>query len=105
MHNYFTLLCCIIGIGLETTHYERLEVSPTASQQQIRKAYHRKALALHPDKNPAPDANRLFQELQQAHEILKDPELREEYDRSIEYPEIKCYSPFTGCTDASWLEQ
>eukprot|EP00930_Biecheleria_cincta_P087519 TRINITY_DN76742_c0_g1_i1.p1 TRINITY_DN76742_c0_g1~~TRINITY_DN76742_c0_g1_i1.p1 ORF type:complete len:265 (+),score=68.80 TRINITY_DN76742_c0_g1_i1:44-796(+) len=61
--------------------YELLGVSRNASQDQIRKGYHRAALRWHPDKNPRDaTATVKFQALGAAHKILSDPVHREEYD-------------------------
>ncbi|PKS07059.1 hypothetical protein jhhlp_005656 [Lomentospora prolificans] len=63
-------------------YYEVLGVIQTASSDDIRKAYRRKALELHPDKNidDPEGANRRFAELQTAYEILSDPQERAWYD-------------------------
>lgn len=63
-----------------------LNVEPTATPSQIRKAYHKMALKVHPDKNPSEEAVASFQALQKAYAILSNPEKRRRYDR-------------TGCTD------
>ncbi len=52
------------------TPYEILGISPTASSQEIRRAYKLRALALHPDKNPGRDTTKLFQRLVAAYESL-----------------------------------
>jgi len=51
--------------------YDILGVSPEATEEEIRKAYKRKAQQLHPDKNDAVDAQEMFNELQKAYEMLE----------------------------------
>lgn len=63
-------------------YYEVLEVSKTASQDEIKKAYRKKALQFHPDKNPGDsDAEKRFKEISEAYEILSDDKKRSVYDR------------------------
>ncbi|KAL3925109.1 MAG: hypothetical protein SGPRY_003725, partial [Prymnesium sp.] len=66
--------------------YERLGVPPGASLKQLRKAWHAKALAHHPDKAEGPaeveKATRAFAKLAEAYEVLSDAKLRAEYDRT-----------------------
>jgi len=62
-----------------TKLYEILEVSPTATPQEITKAYRKMAMKFHPDKNP--DAGDKFKEISFAYEILNDAEKREIYDK------------------------
>jgi len=57
--------------------YEILEVEKTATADEIRKSYRKKAVKMHPDKGG--DQN-LFQELQHAYEILSDEDKRKVYD-------------------------
>ena len=63
-------------------YYEVLGVSRDASTEDIRKAYRRMALTLHPDKNPGNhEAEEEFKEATEAYEILRDPGRRAQYDR------------------------
>ncbi|KAJ1278364.1 hypothetical protein BS78_04G073800 [Paspalum vaginatum] len=63
--------------------YEILGVEKTASQQEIKKAYHKLALRLHPDKNPGDEeAKEKFQQLQKVISILGDAEKRALYDET-----------------------
>jgi DnaJ-class molecular chaperone len=67
---------------VDTKLYDILGVSPSASDSEIKKAFHKKALQLHPDQNRSdPKATEKFQELNEAYEILKDPSRRQTYDR------------------------
>ncbi|XP_076235425.1 dnaJ homolog subfamily C member 17 isoform X2 [Calliopsis andreniformis] len=64
--------------------YELIGVTQTASTQEIKKAYRKKALSCHPDKNPNnPKATELFHELSRALEILTDASARAAYDKVI----------------------
>jgi len=59
-----------------------LDIPKESTQEEIRRAYRRLALKLHPDKNPGnPDTTQKFQEVNYAHRILSDVTKRTVYDR------------------------
>lgn len=63
-------------------YYEILGVAKNASQDEIKKAFKKKAKELHPDRNSdKPDAEADFKELNEAHDVLKDEQKRSAYDR------------------------
>jgi curved DNA-binding protein CbpA len=64
--------------------YKLLGVSGEASQDDIRKAHRKLVRKDHPDANPEdPRAEERFKEIQQAYEVLSDPEKRREYDKGL----------------------
>lgn len=63
-------------------YYEVLGVERTADEDQIKKAFRRRARELHPDVNPDdPSAESRFKEAAEAYEVLSSPETRQMYDR------------------------
>lgn len=63
-------------------YYEVLGVDRSASPQEIKKAYRRLAVKLHPDKNPGdPTAEEAFKEAAEAYSVLGDQDKRAVYDR------------------------
>ena len=65
----------------ETEYYDILQISPNASQEEISTSYKNLAKKTHPDRNRNdPDASAKFQKLNEANEILSDPEKRQLYD-------------------------
>ena len=67
---------------MKEDYYEILGVSKSASASEIKKAYRKKALQYHPDKNPG-DANaeQQFKKAAEAYEILSDQQKRQQYDQ------------------------
>jgi molecular chaperone DnaJ len=63
-------------------YYEILEVSRTCTEVELKSAFRKKAMKLHPDRNPGDkESEHHFKELNEAYEILKDPDKRAAYDR------------------------
>jgi curved DNA-binding protein len=62
-------------------YYDVLGISRTASADEIQQAYRKLARRHHPDVNKNPGAEEQFKEINEAYQVLKDPETRRRYDR------------------------
>jgi Ca-activated chloride channel family protein len=74
-------------------YYALLGVARNASQEEIKRAYFEAAQKLHPDKNTAAGETELFLGVQQAYEILSNPQRRAQYDATLP-PEQKLKLPY-----------
>lgn len=63
--------------------YARLGVPADADMDEVRHAYREAARRLHPDTNTAPGETELFLQIQQAYEVISDPEKRAKYDKTL----------------------
>jgi molecular chaperone DnaJ len=65
----------------KTDYYEVLGVAKSASADEIKRAYRKLALEWHPDRNKAAGANEKFKEINEAYEVLSDPQKKQKYDQ------------------------
>ncbi|MFZ2587869.1 MAG: molecular chaperone DnaJ [Alphaproteobacteria bacterium] len=62
-------------------YYKTLGVDKSASDADLKAAYRKKAMEFHPDRNKAKDAEAKFKDINEAYDVLKDPQKKAAYDR------------------------
>jgi len=62
-------------------YYKILGISKSASADEIKRAYRKLALAHHPDRNGGPDNEKKFKEINEAYQVLSDPQKKSQYDQ------------------------
>jgi hypothetical protein len=91
------------------TLYELLEVEETAGEHEITLAFRRVAKRWHPDLNSTLEATERMQHISAAYSVLRDPELRADYDRELHPQQPSCAEPGAvddaapaGCEPPTW---
>mgnify|MGYP000423623471 FL=1 len=83
--------------------YEALGVARTDNEEEIRRAFRKKAMEFHPDRNKSEGAEDKFKEINEAYQVLSDPKKRAQYDR-FGRPGVGSNGgqdrPFDGCVGA-----
>src|SRR5690242_4754440 len=78
-------------MAAQRDYYEVLGVPEAAATDDVKKAFRRLAKQYHPDRNPNnPQAAERFKEINEAHDVLSDPEKRKKYDM------LRRYGAFAG---------
>ena len=79
-----------------TNYYKLLGIDPMADQQTVKRAYLAAMKEWHPDKNPdrTEEAEEKTKVLNQAYQMLKDPETRKNYDRMLRYTKGKDFNAY-----------
>ncbi|KAL4635492.1 hypothetical protein GN956_G12886 [Arapaima gigas] len=96
----YTLVCLVATASTSEDYYQLLGLSKDASTREIRQAFKKLALVMHPDKNPGDaSAHDKFLRINRAYEVLKDEDLRKKYDK---YGEKGLQDSEQGARYESW---
>jgi DnaJ-class molecular chaperone len=66
-----------------TTHYEVLGIDANADETEIKKAYRSLSFKHHPDRSQDPDSSNIMQRINEAYEVLREPQSRQHYDAEL----------------------
>lgn len=91
---------------MAANYYKILGLNPKASAEDIKRAYRKKAMASHPDVNPAPGATDQFVRINEAYDILSDAQKRLVYDRRLNQAQRPPSTPTppTGAPDQAYRD-
>ena len=85
MRSLVLLFLCLSAVSSENDgeedFYSKMGIAKDATVKDIRKAYKKLALTMHPDKSDDPQAHEKFSEITRMYEVLKDDEMRKRYDK------------------------
>lgn len=86
-------------------YYDILGVSKTADATQLKSAYRKLALEWHPDRNKSPEAETKFKEINEAYQVLSDPQKKQTYDQFGHSAFSQGTGPASGPFTGSWGQQ
>ena len=78
---------------MQVDYYKILGIERDATAEQIRQAYRAKAKLYHPDINNSPNANTLFQLINEAYQVLVNTDKKKWYDFKLKYPSTTSMKP------------
>lgn len=87
-------------------YYLILNISPCATNDEIKSAYRNMSKRWHPDRNPGVDVTNVMQNINEAYAILKDPEKKNRYDSEYRRYQRMCqpkYNTERSCTE-NWTQ-
>ena len=79
----FLITFSVWATSTEESYYDILETPIGSSPTEIRQAYRKKAQFYHPDRNKSSHAENMMKKINEAYEVLKDPNSRLKYDQEF----------------------
>lgn len=85
----------------QENYYQILNISPDAGQAEIKTAYREMAKKFHPDINREQGSEEIFKIIQEAYEVLSDPERRRQYDATLRHSSSARHFEYDATHDRS----